>query len=42
MALEKAGIIFLAEDSEGAGVRLRKSTRTEGLRPDELNAANDD
>lgn len=42
MALEKAGVIFLAEDSEGAGVRLRKSTRTEGLRPDELNAANDD
>ncbi len=42
MALEQAGAIFLAENGEGAGVRLRKLTRTEGLRPEELNAANDD
>lgn len=41
-ALQTAGVIFLAEDGEGVGVRLRKSTATEGLRPDQLNAANDD
>jgi transcriptional regulator with XRE-family HTH domain len=41
-ALEAAGAIFIAEDSEGAGVRLRKSVRSEGLRPEELNATNDD
>ncbi len=41
-ALEKAGAIFLSENGEGAGVRLRKSTHAEGLRPEELNAANDD
>jgi transcriptional regulator with XRE-family HTH domain len=41
-ALENAGVIFIAEDAEGAGVRLRKSRQAEGLRPEELNAANDD
>jgi transcriptional regulator with XRE-family HTH domain len=41
-ALEAAGAIFIAEDSEGAGVRVRKSTPAEGLRPEELNATNDD
>ena len=41
-ALQTAGVIFLAEDGEGVGVRLRKSTAAEGLRPDQLNAANDD
>ncbi len=41
-ALEVAGVIFVPEDVEGAGVRLRRSARTEGLRPEELNATNDD
>jgi len=41
-ALERAGAMFIAEDAEGAGVRLRKSTAAEGLRPEQLNAANDD
>jgi transcriptional regulator with XRE-family HTH domain len=41
-SLEKAGAIFLPENGEGAGVRLRKATHAEGLRPEELNAANDD
>lgn len=27
-ALEGAGVIFVAENGEGAGVRLKKSTRT--------------
>jgi transcriptional regulator with XRE-family HTH domain len=40
--LETAGVIFLSENGEGAGVRLRKLARSEGLRPEELNAANDD
>jgi transcriptional regulator with XRE-family HTH domain len=41
-ALESAGVIFLSENGEGAGVRLRKFARAEGLRPEELNATNDD
>jgi transcriptional regulator with XRE-family HTH domain len=41
-ALEIAGVIFVPEGVEGAGVRLRRSARTEGLRPEELNATNDD
>jgi transcriptional regulator with XRE-family HTH domain len=41
-ALEIAGVIFLSENGEGAGVRLRKFASAEGLRPEELNATNDD
>lgn len=42
-ALESAGVVFVAENGEGAGVRLRrKRTLDQGLRPDELNASNDD
>lgn len=41
-ALEQVGAIFIAEDVEGAGVRLRKSIAAEGMRPEQLNAANDD
>jgi transcriptional regulator with XRE-family HTH domain len=40
-ALEKAGVIFVEEDGEGAGVRLRKTRRDEGLRPDQLTTEND-
>ncbi len=40
-ALERAGVAFIAENGEGAGVRLKKPTLTEGMRPEELNAAND-
>lgn len=39
--LENAGAVFLPEDGEGAGVRLRKATQAAGMRPEELNAAND-
>jgi transcriptional regulator with XRE-family HTH domain len=42
-ALAEAGIEFIPENGGGLGVRLRKqSTPQEGLRPEELNAANDD
>ena len=42
-ALESAGVIFVAENGEGAGVRLRrKRGLDQGLRPEELNASNDD
>jgi transcriptional regulator with XRE-family HTH domain len=40
-ALEKAGVIFVEENGEGAGVRLRKTRRDEGLRPDQLTTEND-
>jgi DNA-binding XRE family transcriptional regulator len=43
-ALEAAGIVFLAVGEApdgGAGVRLRRTDEEDGLRPDELNAAND-
>lgn len=42
--LEAAGIDFIAENGGGAGVRLRKPNgkRDEGLRPDQLDATNDD
>ena len=41
-ALEAGGVIFVEEDGEGVGVRLRKNRSVEGLRPEELNASNDD
>jgi len=42
-ALETAGVIFVGENGEGPGVRLRrKRILDQGLRPDELNASNDD
>ncbi|MBZ9790290.1 helix-turn-helix domain-containing protein [Rhizobium sp. 3T7] len=45
-ALEAAGIIFIASgnhDEGGPGVRLRARTGVdEGIRPENLNAANDD
>ncbi len=41
-ALESAGLDFLEEDGHGPGVRLRKiAPPAEGLRPEELSAAND-
>lgn len=40
--LEKVGILFIDEDGEGPGVRLRKTgARDEGLRPEELTSEND-
>jgi transcriptional regulator with XRE-family HTH domain len=41
-ALETAGVIFLPEGSEGVGVRFRAATPSESMRPEQLNAANDD
>ncbi|MBB3930056.1 transcriptional regulator with XRE-family HTH domain [Kaistia hirudinis] len=41
-ALETAGVIFVDENGEGPGVRLRKARHDEGTRPDDLNAGNDD
>ncbi len=40
-ALEAAGVIFVAENGEGPGVRLKK-VRDEGTPPGKLNASNDD
>ena len=41
-ALRAAGIELLSDDGVGTGVRLRRVSRDEGLRPEELNAQNDD
>lgn len=40
-ALELAGVVFVDENGDGPGVRLRKVEPDEGMRPDELNASND-
>ena len=40
-ALEKAGVEFIEENGGGAGVRLRKRSRSKSLRGDQLNAEND-
>lgn len=44
-ALEERGILFLAPgstDSGGPGLRLRATHETTGIRPEDLNSANDD
>lgn len=42
-ALENAGVIFVPADGEGPGVRLRMERSVQsGIRPEDLNAANDD
>jgi len=42
-ALEKAGIIFIEENGDGPGVRLRKRRRgRQSIPVDELNAENDE
>jgi DNA-binding XRE family transcriptional regulator len=40
-ALEALGIIFIAENGEGPGVRLRKSRPNEGKRPEQLTTENE-
>lgn len=42
LAFEDAGIVFLADDGNGPGLRLRSGARQAGLRPEELTAENDD
>jgi len=41
-ALEAAGVMFLAANGEGPGVRLKGRRTDRGLRPEDLNASNDD
>lgn len=42
-ALTAAGVQFIAENGGGAGVRLTKSSIIqEGIKPEDLNATNDD
>ncbi len=41
-ALETAGVLFLPERGEGVGVRFRAATPSMIMRPEQLNAANDD
>jgi transcriptional regulator with XRE-family HTH domain len=40
-ALEEAGVIFIAENGEGAGVRLKKSRPEEGRWPAQMTTEND-
>jgi transcriptional regulator with XRE-family HTH domain len=40
-ALQRAGILFLEDNGDGIGVRVRSASRDEGLRPDQLTADND-
>jgi hypothetical protein len=42
LVFEEAGIVFLADDGNGPGLRLRSGARQAGLRPEELTAENDD
>jgi transcriptional regulator with XRE-family HTH domain len=39
--LEAGGVVFISEELDGVGVRLRRRTVDEGLRPDQLNSEND-
>jgi hypothetical protein len=41
-ALESAGVIFVAENGDGPGVRLRKITPQESIPSEDLNASNDE
>lgn len=41
-ALEAAGVIFVEENGEGPGVRLRKAQGATSIPPEDLNAANDE
>ena len=41
-ALEANGVEFIAENGGGLGVRLKKLPGNEGLRPEDLNASNDE
>jgi transcriptional regulator with XRE-family HTH domain len=41
-AFESTGVIFVAENGEGPGVRLRKSPRQESIPSEDLNASNDE
>lgn len=40
-AFEAAGVIFIDENGQGPGVRLRKTTPDEGKRQDQLTTKND-
>ena len=40
--LEAAGVIFIDPEGGGAGVRLKTLSQDQGLRPEDLNASNDD
>ena len=41
-ALEAAGVIFVAENGDGPGVRLRKIPPQESIPSEDLNASNDE
>jgi transcriptional regulator with XRE-family HTH domain len=41
-ALETAGVIFVAENGEGPGVRLKKDRRAGSIAAEDLNASNDE
>jgi transcriptional regulator with XRE-family HTH domain len=40
-ALEAAGVVFIAENGGGPGVRLKSGRRAEGIRPQDLSSEND-
>jgi transcriptional regulator with XRE-family HTH domain len=41
-ALEAAGVVFVAENGDGPGVRLRKSPPQDSIPSEDLNAINDE
>ena len=41
-ALEANGVEFIGENGGGLGVRLKRPSGDEGLRPEDLNASNDE